>query len=129
MTRAREERGRERIDTIARLSRLVRSSLDVDRALNAVAEAIRESFDAPGVLFWTASDADRRLDLRLVMPSEMTHGLEKTTMTYDEGLAGWTARTRRVLNVPNVADDARPLSRDWWTKRGFVSALVLPIVA
>ena len=129
MTRTRDDRGKERIDTIARLSRLVRSTLDVDHALNAVAEAIRESFDAPGVLFWTANDAERRLDLRLAMPSELTHGLDKTTMTYEEGLTGWTARHRRVLNVPNVAEDSRPLSRDWWTTRGFVSALVVPIVA
>ena len=122
-------RGRERLETVSRLSRLVRSSLDVDRALNAVAEAIRESFEAPGVLFWTADDAARRLDLRLVMPSELTPGLDKTTMSYDEGVAGWAARHRCVLNVADVATDSRPLSREWWTARGFTSALVVPIVS
>jgi len=128
MTTRPDGRG-ERLETVSRLSRLVRSSLDVDRALNAVAEAIRESFDAPGVLFWTADDAARRLDLRLVMPSELTPGLDKTSMSYDEGVAGWAARHRRVLNVADVATDNRPLSREWWTTRGFTSALVVPIVS
>ena len=79
-------RGKERIETVARLSRLVSSSLDVDRALTAVADAVRESFDAPGVFFWTADESARRLALRLVVPAELAAGLETNTMSYDQGV-------------------------------------------
>jgi hypothetical protein len=79
---------RDRLETVAGLSRLVSASVDVDGALNAEAEAIRESFDAPGVLFWTADDAARRLDLRLVVPAELAPGLDQTAMSYDDGVAG-----------------------------------------
>jgi PAS domain S-box-containing protein len=119
----------ERLETVARLSRLVSSSLDVDRALKAVAEAVRESFAAPGVFFWMADESTRALELRLAVPADLGPGLQTNTMTYDEGVAGWVARHRRVLNVADVDTDPRTLSRDWWKAHGFVSALVVPVVA
>ena len=129
MTATNGDRAKERIETVARLSRLVSSSLDVDRALAAVTVAVRESFDAPGVIFWTADDAARRLDLRLVAPEELTGGLNVNTMSYDQGVAGWVASQRRLLHVPDVGTDERVLSRAWWQAHGFVSALVVPVVA
>src|SRR5436190_71004 len=38
----------ERLQTVVRLSRVVSASLDVDRVLNAVAEAVRDLFVARG---------------------------------------------------------------------------------
>jgi PAS domain S-box-containing protein len=122
-------RAKERIETVARLSRLVTSSLDVDQALAAVAQAVLESFDTPGVFFWIADEPARRLDLRLVVPSELAPGLDTNTMSYDQDVGGWVARHRRVLNVSDVSADPRALSREWWQRHRFVSALVVPVVA
>jgi len=117
----------ERLQTVTRLSRVVSSSLDVGRALNAVAEAVRESFEAPGVIFWMANEPARSLDLRLAVPPDLADGLGRTSMTYDEGVGGWVARNRRLLTV-EVAKDQRPVARDWFVARGFVSILSVPVI-
>jgi PAS domain S-box-containing protein len=122
------DRNRERLETVARLSRLVRSSLDADRALNEIAEAVMGLFGVPGAFFWMADEATQRLDLRLVVPPELREGMPPTTMGYDEGVSGWVARHRRVLHVPDVTADQRTLSGDWWKLHGFRSALAVPLV-
>jgi PAS domain S-box-containing protein len=119
----------ERLQTVARLSRLVAATFDVDQALTAIAQAVHESFDGAGVHFWTADEHARRLDQRLVLPSGLAEGLGRTTVAYGEGLAGHAAGERRVVHVADVTDDVRPVARDWFVARGFVSALLVPVVS
>src|SRR5439155_456133 len=71
----------------------------------------------------------RRLDLRLAMPSDLASGLGRNSMTYDEGVGGWVARHRRLLSIDDVTNDPRPVARDWFVARGFVSILIVPVIA
>ncbi|MBM4440153.1 MAG: GAF domain-containing protein [Candidatus Rokubacteria bacterium] len=119
----------DRHEVVARLSRVVRSGLDPDRTLEAIGEAARELFAAPGVFFWLADEPARRLDLRLLVPADLRADMPYSSMSYDEGVAGWVARERRILHVPQVAEDPRALSGDWWKRHGFQGALVVPIVS
>jgi PAS domain S-box-containing protein len=119
---------REQLETLARLSRVVGSSLDLDRALQEIGAAVTDLLDAPGVFFWMADEAQERLDLRLVVPDDLRTGFPRTTMTVHEGTVGWVARERRMLHVPDVTKDPRTLSHEWWKLHRFSSALVVPIV-
>ena len=119
----------ERLQTVVRLTHVVGATPDVDRVLNAVAEAVRDPFDAAGVFFWMADEASRQLQLRLAMPPDLVQGLARQVMSYDEGVAGWAARHRRVLSVDDVSNDRRPVSREWFIARGFLSVLVVPVIA
>ncbi len=125
---ARGDRAREQLRTIARLSQLVSSSLDVDRAFRGIADAVIALLEVPGVFFWMAHERERTFDLRLVVPDEMRTGMPRTTMTYDEGVVGWVARERQMLHVPDVYADDRVLSRDWWRLHRVTSVLLVPIV-
>ena len=118
----------ERHQTVARLIRVVRASLDPERAFTAIAEAASELFEAPGVFFWRADEAARRLELQLVVPAELRAGLPHPAISYEEDLVGWVARHRRMLHVPEVAADERTLAPAWWKEHGFLSSLVVPIV-
>ena len=125
---ARGDQAREQLRTIARLSQLVSSSLDVDRAFRGIADAVIALLEVPGVFFWMAHERERTFDLRLVVPDEMRTGMPRTAMTYDEGVVGWVARERRMLHVPDVYADDRVLSRDWWKLHRITSVLLVPIV-
>ena len=113
---------------LTRLSRVVGSSLDVDRALHAIGDVVMELLGVPGVFFWMADDERRRLDLRLVVPATLRPGLPLTTMRIDDGVAGCVVREGRVCHVPDVEAEPRLVSRDWCIRHGFRSALAVPIL-
>ena len=119
---------REQTETLVRLSGVVGSSLDLDRALRAIGDVAVELLEVPGVFFWMSDGAQQRLDLRLVVPAALGTGYPMMTVPFGERVVGWVACERRVLHVPDVFADPRIVSRDWWKLHGFTSALAVPII-
>jgi PAS domain S-box-containing protein len=119
---------RQQTETLVRLSRVVGSSLDLDRALQAIGDVVVELLAAPGVFFWMADESQQQFDLRLVVPETLRTGFPLLTIRKDEGVVGWVGRERRVLHVPDVTADPRVMSLDWWKLHGFTSALAVPII-
>jgi PAS domain S-box-containing protein len=127
--RAGHDREPERLRTLARLSRLIGSSLDVDEVLAAIARATQALLDVPGVLFWTADEDARTLELRVIHPPEISRVLPRRSITYDEGIAGFVATHRRATQTADVRGDPRVLWPDWCAAHGLTAILVVPIEA
>ena len=126
---ARRAPSRQQTDTLLRLSRIVGTSLELERALGAIGDVAMELLAAPGVFFWMADETEQRFDLRLVVPEALRAGFPIATVRRDEGMVGWVARERRVLHVPDVTQDSRVISGvAWWQQHGFTSALAVPLV-
>ena len=125
---AHRARRRETTDILTRLSRVVGSSLDVDRALQAIGDVVIEVVGAPGVILWMVDEARQRLDRRLVVPDDLRLGFPLTTMTLDEGVAGCVAREGRILHLADATAEPRLLARDWWKLHGLQSGLAAPIL-
>ena len=113
--------------TLARLGRLVTSSLGIDAVLDAVGREAADLVGAAEVGFWIADEATRTLTLRQVGPRPV-HAYPATVMSYGESVAGWVAEHREAAWIADAPKDARVARRDWWEARGYKSLIALPMV-
>ena len=94
-----------RFRTLGHLTQLISSSLDVERVLGAIAEAATELLPAATVSIWIADEVNHILELRAVSPDAAGVDDPAKTLRYGEGVAGWVAESRHLLDVPNVFSD------------------------
>jgi diguanylate cyclase (GGDEF)-like protein len=115
---------------LARLNQLVSSSLDTDDVLGAIARAAADLMAVPVVLVWSADEPRRTLTLRGFSDPALAVDYPAMVITFDDGLAGWVAVHRRVVDVPDLATDSRvrPGAAAWARAHGFTAATFLPIV-
>ena len=73
---------RQQTETLVRLSQVVGSSLDLDRALQAIGDVAVELLEVPGVFFWMSDGAQERLDLRQVVPAALGSGYPLTMVPF-----------------------------------------------
>jgi PAS domain S-box-containing protein len=116
-----------RQQALARLSRLVSSSLDLDEVLPAIARAAAELMGIPAVSFWIVNERERRLDACAFSDPAVYGDFPQTSATFDQGGVGWIATHQQPLEVPDVFADPRFFRRDWWRSHGLTSFLGTPI--
>jgi PAS domain S-box-containing protein len=117
-----------RLRTLARLTRLVSSSLDVDEVLPAIAAAAAELMRIPAVSFWIVNERERRLEARAFSEPALYADFPRRSVGFDEGAVGWVVTHHQSLDVPDVFGDDRFFGLQWWRAHGFRSYLGMPVV-
>ncbi len=117
-----------RLQALARLNRLVSSSLDMDQVLRAIARSAAELMDVPAVTFWLANERERRLELGGLSDPGLFADFARTSVSYEEGGAGWVATHRQPLNVGDITADKRFFGMDWLRPRGLTSYFATPVL-
>jgi PAS domain S-box-containing protein len=113
-----------RLTTLARLNRLVSSSLDLDETLTAITMAANELMAAASSSVWIADEVAGRIEQRISGPIPFS----VDQLHFGEGLVGWAAQHRRILNVPDVIVDPRTIKAEWFRASALRSILAIPIV-
>lgn len=115
---------------LARLNQIVSSSLDIDEVLAAIARAAADLMAVPAVLVWGADESRRTLTLRAFSDPRLAADYPATSITFDDGIAGWVATHRREIDIPDLGADHRvPRGAGVWARtHGLTAATLLPIV-
>jgi diguanylate cyclase (GGDEF)-like protein len=117
-----------RLRTLARLNQLVSSSLNIEDVLGAIVRAAADLIGAPAGALWTADEAKEVLHLRAFSDDRVAADYPATTVEFGQGVVGWVARHRRLVDVADLLKDPRLLSGDWLRTHGLQSMLALPII-
>lgn len=117
-----------RLRTLARLNRLVSSSLDLDQVLGAIAAAAAELMGAPYVSFWVVDERTRTLQLSGVSDVTLAEGFPVLAASFEQGGVGWVATHRKPLDIPDVFADSRFFALEWWRARDFRSYYGVPVL-
>ena len=118
-----------RLDTMTRLNQLISASLDMDEVLGEITKAAATLMDVPRVRIWIADEASQMLELRAASDDWLRAVHSLTQMRFGEHSAGWVAKHRQTLHIPDIFDDARvsPAACDWYQTHGLRSLLGVPI--
>ena len=116
-----------RLDTLTRLNQLISASLDMDDVLHEIARAAVTLMDAPLVRIWIADEEAQTLENRASSDERLNTDYTLRQIHFGERGAGWVAKHRQALNIPDVFSDERTLSRDWLKARSIKSFLGVPI--
>jgi signal transduction histidine kinase/CheY-like chemotaxis protein len=127
--RAAAEAVAARLETLARLNRVVSASLDTESVLAGIARAAAELTGAPLVALWVADEATRTLSLRAVSHAELRADFPVTTLTYGTSISGRVAAERRTMNVGDIRIELGFTSPEWAVRHGLTSVLGVPILS
>jgi GAF domain-containing protein/ActR/RegA family two-component response regulator len=117
-----------RLRTLARLNRLVSSSLDINTILGEIARAAAALTGAEVVSLWVADGQTQTLELRAFSNEVMGADHPRRRMRFGEGGAGWVAIHRRPLAISDPWDDDRLVARSWFREHGLRSFHAVPII-
>jgi diguanylate cyclase (GGDEF)-like protein len=117
-----------RLRALARLNQLVSASLNTREVLGAIAGAAADLMAAPAVMLWTVDEVRETLDVRAFSDERLAADYPVTTLSFGQGVAGWVAKHRCPLDVPDLLSDPRGLTADWLRAHDLSSAIALPIV-
>jgi PAS domain S-box-containing protein len=119
----------ERLRLLARLNRLISSSLDYDEALTTIARAACEIMAVPSVSVWVADEDTRTVIVRAFSDDRVARGFDPAPIPFGQHGVGWVALHRRPLHVPDIdAPDSPVGQREWFQARGLRSAYAVPIL-
>ena len=118
-----------RLDTLTRLNQLISASLDMDDVLHEITSAAATLMDVPQVRVWIADEGSQTLQHRASSDEQLNAGFAIRTLRFGEQSAGWVARHRQTLHIPDVFTDPRVVTatRDWYQSHGLSSLLGVPI--
>jgi GAF domain-containing protein/CHASE1-domain containing sensor protein len=116
-----------RLHALARLNRLVSSSLDIGEVLRGIARAAAELMAARLVAFWVADQATQSLELCALSDERIGDDFPLKTLRFGQGIVGWVALHRHPLDVPDIAADQRGVASHWFLARGLRSSFTFPI--
>ncbi len=118
-----------RLRALARLNRLVSSSLAYEDVLAAIAHAASDLMSAPVVSFWVVDEASQTVTVRAFSDPSLRDDFPLTSSRFGQGMAGRVAAERRPLHVPDVfAPDSPILARDWFVRHGLSSFYGIPVI-
>ena len=119
-----------RLRTLARLNRLVSSSLEFEAVLTAIARAAADIMTTPVVSFWVADEAARTVTVRAWSDEGVGADFPVTAFAFGEGLVGAVAARREALYVPDVfAESGMLRARAWCERHGLRSFYGVPVLA
>src|SRR3989442_14569219 len=107
-----------RLRALARLNRLVSSSLHIDEVLSALPRAPAELMQLPAVSFWIVDETARRLELGGFSDPDLYADFPMKSVGLDQGGIGFVATHRQSINVPDVFADPRFFALEWWRAHG-----------
>jgi diguanylate cyclase (GGDEF)-like protein len=116
------------LQALVHLSQTVSSSLDTDQVLATIARAAADLMVVPAVVVWVADEAQRTLTARAFSDEALAADHPMTEMSFGDGVMGWAATHRRVLDVPDLVADGRVRAIEWVRHHGLRSGTFLPIV-
>ena len=99
----------------------------MDSVLHEIARAAATLMDAPLVRIWIADEEAQTLENRASSDERLTTDYNLRQIRFGERGAGWVAKHRQALNIPDVFTDERTLSRDWLKASDIKSFLGVPI--
>jgi PAS domain S-box-containing protein len=117
-----------RLRALARLNRLVSSSLHIDEVLSAIARAAAELMKVPAVSFWIVDESARRLELGGFSDPDLFADFPTRSVSFDQGGLGYVATHRQSIHVPDVFADPRFFALEWWRAHGFKSYFATPVM-
>jgi GAF domain-containing protein len=120
----------ERLRTLTRVNQVVSASLDLDEVLGAIVHAATELFGGTPAWIWTADAAEQVLESRAFSDSQLLEGYPVRRVAITQGLVGWVATNRTMIEVPDVFVDPHYFSSatGWWQKHGLKSFVGMPII-
>jgi GAF domain-containing protein len=118
----------EHLETLARLNRLISSSLARDRVLAEICRSAAQLMQVPNVLFWVADEETRILTPVGFSDPAVAERFPVTTLGFGEGLVGWVAAHRQPLNLRDVFADRRLERPDIWRAEGMRAFHGIPVV-
>lgn len=93
-----------------------------------ISEAVAQVTGTRFVAFWLADDATRTLSFCGGSVPEIAREFPEATLGYDIGAAGWVARHRAPVDIPDLFADERVVQRDWYARCGFRSVSAHPVI-
>lgn len=118
----------DRLRRITELNRLISASLDTPEVLREIGRAAADLAGAGVVGFWMLDPERAILELKGGWGDEYLHDVPSTRLRSGEGLVGWVARHRELLNVPDVLADPRFVFPEWAVRHGLRGFLGIPIL-
>jgi GAF domain-containing protein len=119
----------ERTRTLAAINRRISGALDLDELLRMISASAAQLTGARFAAFWLADEATRMLSFRGGSVPEIAKDLPEHARSYDVGIAGWVARHRTAIDVPDIFGDPRIVLHDWWRRWGLRSLSGHPVMA
>jgi signal transduction histidine kinase/CheY-like chemotaxis protein len=116
-----------RLDTLTRLNQLISASLDMGDVLHEITRAAATLMDTPLVRIWIADEQTQTLELRAASNERLSAHYDLRTMRFGERSAGWVAKYRQTLHIPDVFSDERTPTHSWFQSNGLRSSLGVPI--
>ncbi|MFN8526858.1 MAG: GAF domain-containing protein [Chloroflexota bacterium] len=123
-----QERRVAQLRTLARLNRLISSSLDMDVVLPEIMRAAAELAGVPWVSLWLADDERQLLTRADTVDRTRPNAFPVETNGYETGATGWIARNRQELVIDDVLGDDRIIAKDWCVENGLLSFWGRPIM-
>ena len=122
------ERESERLRTLADLAQVISSTLDTADVLREIARSAARLMDAPLASFFVVDEKERRG--RGSAFSDPAQGVDApyTGLEFGVGCVGWVAETREHLDVPDVFQDGRITTPDWWRRHDLRSFYGVPVL-
>jgi len=117
-----------RLQTLARLNRLISSSLDMDAVLHEITLAAVQLMGAPFVRIWIADERTQTLHLGASSDLRLASDFVIRQLRFGESTSGWVAAHREPLHIPDVFADERVRPKDWYRAHGLQSVLGIPII-
>jgi signal transduction histidine kinase/CheY-like chemotaxis protein len=116
-----------RFNTLTRLNQLISASLDMGDVLHEITMAAATLMDTPLVRIWIADEHTQTLELRAASDERLSAHYDLRKMAFGERSAGWVAKYRQTLNIPDVFRDERTPTHSWLQSKGLHSLLGVPI--
>jgi signal transduction histidine kinase len=117
-----------RLQTLTHLNQVVSSSLDMDEVLSEIARAAATLMNAVVVSFWLVDEAARTLEAHTFSDQAMGLDFPARQLSFSQTGVGWVATHRRLLNIPDVFDQAHFVALDWCRAHNLRSFLALPVL-
>ncbi len=121
----------ERLRALTRLNQVISSTLDREEVLQAIARAAGRLFNSPMVSFWAIDDATQRIHVSASTDEFLGQSLPREGLALGEGLAGWVAKHRQPLSVPDVtvpSSGFTVINPEWWGQHNLRSFYGVPVI-
>jgi signal transduction histidine kinase/DNA-binding response OmpR family regulator/HPt (histidine-containing phosphotransfer) domain-containing protein/HAMP domain-containing protein len=121
----------ERLRSLTRLNQVISSTLDRVEVLQEIARAAGRLFNSPMVSFWTLDEATQRIHVSACTDEYLGQSLPREGLALGEGLAGWVAKQRQPLSVPDVSRPSSTftvINPEWWGQHNLRSFYGVPVI-
>ena len=117
-----------RIQALAGVNLSLSQELDPGRLFQQITDALARLTRTPVVVLWEASMSERRLIRRAWTADASISSVElPSSLSFDEGVAGWMATHRQPVVIDDVTADARVRGAAWAHRHDLLGLAGVPI--